>query len=95
MSPAARVQEVETSSPVWVTIRPHCVVVKGSAVAPTPNCFEGRVDAVEFLGSRRRCIIGLGAENCTVELYDTRLREGSTVVLEFPEQHLGLILREP
>jgi iron(III) transport system ATP-binding protein len=94
MRPGARIADVKPSSPVWVTIRPHHVIVKAGAGTPTTNCFEGRVDAVEFLGSRRRCTIGLGAENCIAELPDTNFLEGSTVVTEFPEQHLGLIRRE-
>jgi iron(III) transport system ATP-binding protein len=94
MSPGARVQQVERSSPVWVTIRPHHVVVKSYARTPTPNCFEGRVGVIEFLGSRRRCAIGIGPETCTVELHDVNFQEGSTVLIQFPEQSLGVILRE-
>ena len=94
MGPGARARQMEKSSPVWVTIRPHHVVVKACAGTPKPNCFEGRVDAIEFLGSRRRCAIGLGAETCTVELHDVDFHEGSTVLVEFPEQALGVIARE-
>jgi len=90
----ARAPQAETSGQVWVTIRPHHVVVKACAGTPSPNCFEGRVEAIEFLGSRRRCSIGIGTETCTVELSEVGFNEGSTVLIEFPEQHLGVIVRE-
>jgi iron(III) transport system ATP-binding protein len=85
-------QEVETSAPVWITIRPHHVVVKAAGMLMT-NCFEGRIGPVEFLGSRRRCAVGLGDEKCSIELHEGNLDEGSTVLIELPEQHLGLIRR--
>jgi ABC-type Fe3+/spermidine/putrescine transport system ATPase subunit len=94
MSPRAGDREIETSAPVWVTIRPHHVVIK-AAGALMPNCFEGRIGPVEFLGSRRRCAVELGHEKCSIELYESNLHEGSAVLVEFPEQHLGLIRREP
>jgi iron(III) transport system ATP-binding protein len=94
MSSGARAHRLEKPSPVWVTIRPHHVVVKSCVGTPTVNCFEGRVSAVEFLGSRRRCAIGIGPETCTVELHDVHFQEGSAVLLEFPEHSLGLIPRE-
>jgi iron(III) transport system ATP-binding protein len=94
MRTGPHVPEVKASSPVWVTIRPHHVVVKASAGAPGPNSVEGRVSAIEFLGSRRRCTITVGAENCTAELRDGDLHAGSTVTIELPEQHLGLIPRD-
>lgn len=94
MSPNSHIPEVKTSSTVLITIRPHHVVVKASSGAPMPNCFEGRVDTVEFLGARRRCTIGLAAANCIVERHDANLHEGSSVVIELPEEHLGLIPRE-
>jgi iron(III) transport system ATP-binding protein len=95
MSPGARANQLENSTPVWVTIRPHHVAVRAAAANEILNCFEGRVSAVEFLGSRKRCAIAIGSETCTIELADSSLYEGSAVLTEFPEQHLGLILREP
>ena len=58
------------------------------------NCFEGQVETVEFLGSRRRCTVRLGAANCIVELHDASVHEGNNVVIELPEEHLGVIFRE-
>jgi iron(III) transport system ATP-binding protein len=94
MSPRAGDRELERSSPVWVTIRPHHVVVKAYPGTLMPNCFEGRIGPVEFLGSRRRCAVGLADESCTIELHDSNFHEGSTVLIELPEQHLGVIRRE-
>jgi iron(III) transport system ATP-binding protein len=95
MSPRAGYRGVEASAPIWITIRPHHVVVKAYAGTLMPNSFEGQVGPVEFLGSRRRCAVGLGDEKCTIELHDSTFHEGSTVLIELPEQHLGLIRREP
>jgi iron(III) transport system ATP-binding protein len=94
MKPSDHGPEVKPASSVLITIRPHHVVLKASAGAPTPNCFEGRVNTVEFLGSRRRCTIGLGEVSCIAERHDTNFHEGSSVVVEFPQEHLGLIPRE-
>jgi iron(III) transport system ATP-binding protein len=94
MSPRASDRELETSATVWVTIRPHHVVIKAAGTL-MPNCFEGLIGPVEFLGSRRRCAVALRDEKCSVELYESDLHEGSTVLIELPEQHLGLIWRKP
>jgi len=95
LSPGALVPEVKPSSPVSLTIRPHHVVLKAPAGAPMQNCFEGQVETVEFLGSRRRCTVRLGAATCIVELHNASFHEGSAVVIEFPEEFLGVIAREP
>ena len=95
LSPSALVPEVKPSSPVTLTIRPHHVVLKAPAGAPMQNCFEGQVETVEFLGSRRRCTVRLGTATCIVELHDAGFHEGSAVVIEFPEEFLGVIPREP
>ena len=94
MSSGSPAHPLETSTPVWVTIRPHHVAVRSHAANRISNCFEGQVGAVEFLGSRRRCAIAIGPETCTIELTDASVDEGSTVFAEFPEQHLGIILRD-
>lgn len=94
IGPGPHFTELKPSSPVWVTIRPHHVVVKASGGALEANCFEGTLNVLEFLGSRNRCTIGLGAANCTAELNEPKFHEGSAVVVEFPEQYLGIIPRE-
>jgi iron(III) transport system ATP-binding protein len=91
LSPNVTVPQATSTSRLLITIRPHHVVVKAFTGAPIRNCFEGRVDAVEFLGSRRRCTIAVGPASCIVELNDGDLHEGTRVSVEFPEEHLGLI----
>jgi iron(III) transport system ATP-binding protein len=94
MSSGSCAHQLENSAPVWVTIRPHHVALRSRAANEITNCFEGQVSGMEFLGSRKRCAIAIGPETCTVELTDASVDEGCTVFTEFPEQHLGIILRD-
>jgi iron(III) transport system ATP-binding protein len=93
-APGAHPEAQANSAQVWVTIRPHQIAVKTNTGGPMPNSFSGRVSSTEFLGSRRRYSIGLGTESCTVEHSEASLEDGSDVVIELAEQHIGLIVRE-
>jgi iron(III) transport system ATP-binding protein len=83
--------ELKQSSSVLVTIRPHHVLVEALGGPLQANCFQGTLKAVEFMGSRTRCTIGLGDVTCTAELNEPTFSDGCTVAVEFPEEHIGII----
>jgi iron(III) transport system ATP-binding protein len=94
VSPGPHLPKVKPSSSVFVTIRPHHIVVKGSAGPLEANCFAGTLNGTEFLGSRTRCTIKIGSSNCIAEINQPGLRSDAPVVVELPDEYLGIIPNE-
>ena len=83
-------EQMSSGLNVVLAVRPEDIRAIDSA-DDTPNCVEGRIDALLFVGDHYECYLDVGADPVMISLpRDTQHQQGDMVTMHLPQEAVSI-----